>query len=59
VTDHVLERAKAYAALVGAVVTVLLGQVPASSQYHAVLVTVGAVATAVATYKIPNKPRGK
>jgi hypothetical protein len=56
-TDHILEQAKAYAALVGTIVTVLLGAVPVDSQYHALLVTVGAIATAVATYAVPNKPK--
>lgn len=54
-TDHVLTRAKAYAALVGTIVTVLLGAIPADSQVHAALVILGALATAVATYSVPNK----
>lgn len=55
-SDHFLTRAKAYAALVGTIVTLLLAQVPANSQVHAILLTVGVVATAVATFQIPNKP---
>ena len=56
-SDHFLTRAKAYAALVGAIVTLVLGSVPADSKVHAILVTVGVVATAVATVSIPNKPK--
>jgi hypothetical protein len=55
-TDHVLERAKAYAALVGLIVTYLLGSIAAGSKLHTVLVVVGGLATVVATYKVPNKP---
>jgi uncharacterized membrane protein YuzA (DUF378 family) len=54
VSDHILARAKAYAALVGAVVTALLGTLPPHTQLWTVLTGVAAVATAVATYKIPN-----
>lgn len=58
-TDHILTRAKAYAALVGTIVTVLLGAVPVDGKLHDVLVLVAALATAVATYAIPNKPQVK
>lgn len=56
-TDHILTRAKAYAALVGTIVTVLLGALPVDGKLHQVLVVVGAIATAVATYAVPNKPK--
>lgn len=56
-SDHFLTRAKAYAALVGAVVTLVLSVIPADSNVHVILVTVGVVATAVATYSVPNKPK--
>ncbi len=56
-TDHILTRAKAYAALVGLVVTYLLGSIPADSKLHTILVLVGGLATVVATYTIPNKPQ--
>lgn len=56
-TDHILTRAKAYAALVGTIVTVLLGALPVDSKVHQVLVVLGALATAVATYTVPNKPK--
>lgn len=58
-TDHFLTRAKAYAVLVGLVVTYLLGQIPADTRAHQILVLVGGLATVVATYALPNKdPRG-
>ena len=58
-TDHILTRAKAYAALVGLVVTYLLGSIPADSRLHEILVIVGGIATVVATYAVPNKdPQG-
>lgn len=57
-TDHILTRAKAYAALVGLVVTYLLGSIPADSKAHAILVVIGGLATVVATYTVPNKPKG-
>lgn len=56
-TDHILTRAKAYAALVGTIVTVLLGALPVDGKLHQVLVVVAAIATAVATYAVPNKPK--
>lgn len=56
---HFAQNAKAYAALVGSIVTVLLGVVPVSSQWHAVLVALGVVATAVATWRVPNSPKGR
>lgn len=48
----ILSKAKAIAALVGAVVTAVLGVVP--SEEYRWLVIVGVVATAIATYQIPN-----
>lgn len=58
-TDHILTRAKAYAVLVGLVVTFLLGQIPAGTQLHQVLVVVGGLATVIGTYAVPNKdPQG-
>lgn len=56
-TDHILTRAKAYAALVGTIVTVLLGALPVDGKPHQALVVVAAIATAVATYAVPNKPK--
>lgn len=58
-TDHILTRAKAYAALVGLIVTYLLGQIPADSKVHAALVVIGGLATVVSTYTVPNKPQPK
>lgn len=55
-TDHILASAKAYAALVGAIVTAILGTVPPHTTTWTVLTIVAAVATAVATYAVPNTP---
>ena len=55
-TDHILARAKAYAALVGAIVTAILGTVPPHTTAWTVLTAVAAIATAVATYVVPNAP---
>lgn len=51
---HILENAKAYAALVGTVATALLGVYAADTQVGKVLTIVGVVATAFATWRIPN-----
>jgi hypothetical protein len=57
-TDHILERAKAYAAIVGGIVASVLALVPADSQVHAILVVVGVIAAGVITYAAPkNKPK--
>lgn len=53
--DHLARNAKAYAALVGSIVTAVLGLVPADSQWHAVLIVVGIIATAIATQRVPNR----
>jgi hypothetical protein len=53
-TTHVLTRAKAYAALLGAVLTAVLGTVPPHTQLWTVLTLVSAVLTSVATYVVPN-----
>jgi hypothetical protein len=55
-TEHVLTKAKAYATLVGLVVTYLLGTIPAGTTLHTALVILGGLATVVATYAVPNKP---
>lgn len=55
-TDHILTRAKAYAALVGAVLTAVLGTVPPHTQLWTVLTVASAILTAVATYAVPNAP---
>lgn len=49
-----LPAAKSWAALVGAVVTALLGAVAPDTQLFQVLTAVAAVATAVAVYRVPN-----
>ena len=52
-----LTAAKAYAALIGSVITALLGTVPPHTPVWTVLTFVAAVCTAVATFRIPNKPK--
>lgn len=52
-TDHILASAKAYAALIGAVLTALIGATDVPSWVP----VVAAVCTAVATYAVPNKAR--
>lgn len=57
---HVLANAKAYAALIGAICTGLLGVFAADSVVGQVLTVVSIVATAVATWVVPNlDPAGK
>lgn len=56
-TDHILARAKAYATLVGLVVTYLLSTIPATGTLHDALVVLGGLATVVTTYAVPNKPK--
>ena len=56
-TDHILERAKAYAALVGAILTVLATTLPEDPTTQKWLGIALALCTAVATYAVPNKPR--
>jgi len=56
-TDHILASLKAYCALVGAVVTAILGTVPPHTTAWTILTVVAAVATAVATYVVPNTPK--
>lgn len=56
-TDHLLTRAKAYAALVGAVLTVLATTLPDDPTTQKWLGLVLALCTAVATFTVPNKPK--
>ena len=54
---HLFANAKAYAALIGSVCTALLGLgIFGTGQVAQVLTLVAAVATAVATWRIPNLP---
>jgi hypothetical protein len=55
--DKLLSTAKAWAALVGAVVTALLGTVGPDTTYGKVLTAVAAVATAIAVFSVPNTSR--
>ena len=57
--DTILATAKAWAALVGAVVTAVLGTVPPHTEVWTILTAVAAVCTALATFAIPNKRRQK
>lgn len=53
---HVLAHAKAYAALVGSICTGLLGVYAADTGVGQVLTVLVIVATAVATWAVPNTP---
>lgn len=52
-TDHILASLKAYAALIGSVLTALI----ATTDVPNWVPIVAAVCTAVATYAMPNKPK--
>ena len=54
--NHFLVNAKAYAALVGTVTTALLAVYTADSKVGQVLTVVSTVATAFATWRVPNAP---
>lgn len=49
------EYAKAIAALIGSICTALLGIYTADSSLGQVLTIVSAIATAVATFQVPNR----
>lgn len=51
-------KAKAYAALIGGIVTALLGTIPPETKVWQILTFVAAVCTAIATFAVPNKPKG-
>jgi uncharacterized protein GlcG (DUF336 family) len=53
--DHILAYAKAYAALIGAILTAVISS--STTPLPAWVGVVAAVCTAVATYAVPNKPR--
>jgi hypothetical protein len=55
---HFMENAKAYASLVGAIATALLGVFAADSEVGKVLTIVSVVATAFVTWRVPNAERG-
>ena len=50
--------AKAYVALLGAIVTALLGLsvIPVVGTWHTALTIVSAILTAIVTYAVPNRP---
>lgn len=51
----ILATAKAWAALVGAIITALVGTLTPDDPGYRVLTIVLAVVTAIATYRIPNR----
>ena len=51
-----LTAAKAYVALAGAIATALLGVFTADTTVGQILTVVSVIATAVATYAVPNSP---
>lgn len=51
---HILVNAKMYAALVGSIATALLGTYAADTPVGQVLTVVAVVATAIATWAVPN-----
>jgi CBS-domain-containing membrane protein len=55
--NNILANAKAYAALVGALCTGLLGVYAADSKVGQVLTVASIVATAVVTWSVPNTPK--
>ena len=54
--NNMLANAKAYAALIGAICTGLLGVYAADSTVGQILTVVSIVATAVVTWRVPNAP---
>lgn len=54
-TQHFLINAKAYAALVGAIATGLLGVYAADTTVGQILTVVTIITTAVVTWRVPNQ----
>jgi len=52
--EHILANAKAYAALVGAICTGLLGVYAADTKVGQVLTVLAILATALTTWRVPN-----
>jgi hypothetical protein len=48
------ENAKAWVALLGVIVTALLGTIPPDDRLWQILTAVAAVCTAIAVYEVPN-----
>lgn len=57
-TDHFLTRAKAYAALIGGLLTVLVPQFADNPTAQKWLGIALALCTAITTYAVPNKKKG-
>lgn len=55
-TDHIMTRAKAYAALIGSILTVLATTLPDDPTTQKWLGVALALCTAVATFAVPNRP---
>ncbi|HET6917201.1 MAG TPA: hypothetical protein VFH56_14000 [Acidimicrobiales bacterium] len=51
------EAAKAYVALAGAIATALLGVFTADTTVGQILTVVAVIATAVATFQVPNRTK--
>lgn len=51
-----MENAKAYVALIGAIASALLGVYAVDTTVGQVLTVISIIATAIATYRVPNKP---
>lgn len=56
-TEKFLATAKAWAALLGAVLTALVGTLTPSDPGYRALTILLAVVTAIAVYGVPNRPR--
>ena len=55
-TYTLAQTAKTWAALIGAIVTALLGAFTAGSVIGKILTAAGAIGTAIAVYTMPNAP---
>lgn len=53
---HLLANAKAYAALIGSIVTALLAVYGPDTKVGQVLTVVAVIATAIGTWAVPNVP---
>jgi len=53
--DKILSTAKAWVALIGVIVTALLGTVGPDDDLYKWLTAIAAVCTAVAVYAVPNR----
>jgi hypothetical protein len=56
VNAKLMETAKAWVALVGVIVTALLGTVAPDDDLFKWLTALAAICTAIAVYQVPNRP---